>query len=44
MAGGACGLEEAADVGAVAGDDVGVQVGGCLGDDGVADYGLRRGP
>jgi hypothetical protein len=35
LAGGIGGLEQAADVGVVAGDDMGVQVGGCLGDDGV---------
>ena len=35
LTGRACGLQEAADVGAVAGDDVGAQVGGCLGDDGI---------
>jgi hypothetical protein len=34
LASGAGGLEEAADVGAVSGDDAGSPVGGCLGDDG----------
>ena len=33
VAGGACGLEEGADVGAVGGGDVGVQIGGSAGDD-----------
>jgi hypothetical protein len=37
LTGSQCGLEEAADVGAVAGDDVGAQVGGCPGDDGGDD-------